>query len=74
MLATHVKALICSCPATKMADCWSNNTISALACQLMQAFEACVQAEADRLIFEDADPETGFLMHPDLKWVSIIEI
>ena len=33
-----------------------------------------MQAEADRLIFEDADPETGFLMHPDLKWVSIPEI
>ena len=33
-----------------------------------------MQAEAGRLIFEDADPETGFLMHPDLKWVSISEI
>ena len=30
-----------------------------------------LQAEVDRLIFEDADPETGFLLHPDLKWVSI---
>lgn len=30
-----------------------------------------MQAEVDRLIFEDADPETGFLLHPDLKWVSI---
>ena len=33
-----------------------------------------MQAEADRLIFEDADPETGFLLHPDLKWVSTPEI
>ena len=29
-----------------------------------------VQAEADRVIFEDDDPEIGFLLHPDLKWVS----
>ena len=31
-----------------------------------------IQAEADRLIFEDADPDTGFVLHPDLKWVSIV--
>lgn len=24
--------------------------------------------EADRMIFEDPDPETGFMLHPDLKW------
>ena len=40
-------------------------------CELLQI--VC-KAEADRLIFEDADPETGFLLHPDLKWVSIPEI
>ncbi|KAG1669567.1 hypothetical protein FOA52_006340 [Chlamydomonas sp. UWO 241] len=25
-------------------------------------------AEAERLVFEDPDPETGFMLHPDLKW------
>ncbi|KAK9824616.1 hypothetical protein WJX72_011745 [[Myrmecia] bisecta] len=25
-------------------------------------------AEAERLIFEDADAEVGFMLHPDLKW------
>ena len=24
--------------------------------------------EVDRLLFEDPDPETGFMLHPDLKW------
>lgn len=24
--------------------------------------------EADRMIFEDPDPTTGFMLHPDLKW------
>jgi hypothetical protein len=31
---------------------------------------AGLQAEADRLIFEDFDPVNGFMIHPDLKWVS----
>lgn len=26
------------------------------------------KAEAERLLFEDPDPETGFMLHPDLKW------
>ncbi|KAK9837321.1 hypothetical protein WJX81_006094 [Elliptochloris bilobata] len=26
------------------------------------------RAEVDRLIFEDPDEETGFMLHPDLKW------
>ena len=26
------------------------------------------KAESDRIIYEDADPETGFLLLPDLKW------
>eukprot|EP00884_Botryococcus_braunii_P020463 jgi/Botrbrau1/70/Bobra.0022s0062.1 len=26
------------------------------------------KAEAERLIFEDTDPETGFMLHPDMKW------
>jgi hypothetical protein len=26
------------------------------------------KAEAERLIFEDPDPELGFTLHPDLKW------
>lgn len=26
------------------------------------------KAEIDRLLFEDPDPEQGFMMHPDLKW------
>lgn len=34
---------------------------------------ACIdcmrQAEAERLIFEDADPHLGFVLHPDMKWV-----
>lgn len=24
--------------------------------------------EVDRLLFEDPDPEIGFMLHPDLKW------
>ena len=28
------------------------------------------QAEADRLIFEDAAPDVGFVLHPDMHWVS----
>lgn len=28
-----------------------------------------MQAEADRLIFEDPDAEVGFVLHPDMKWV-----
>jgi m7GpppX diphosphatase len=24
--------------------------------------------EVDRLIFDDSDPEQGFMLHPDLKW------
>ena len=27
------------------------------------------QAEVERLIFEDPAPDTGFMLHPDLKWV-----
>lgn len=27
------------------------------------------QAEVERLLFEDPDPDTGFMLHPDLKWV-----
>ncbi|KAJ1966467.1 hypothetical protein GGI12_000042 [Dipsacomyces acuminosporus] len=26
------------------------------------------QAEADRIVFEDSDPESGFIVLPDLKW------
>lgn len=26
------------------------------------------KAEAERLLFEDSDAETGFMLHPDLKW------
>ncbi len=26
------------------------------------------KAEVDRIIFEDANPETGFILVPDLKW------
>ena len=33
-----------------------------------------MQAEADRLIFEDADPQIGFLLHPDLKWVRLLSL
>lgn len=29
-----------------------------------------LQAETDRMLFEDSDPATGFMLHPDLKWVS----
>jgi m7GpppX diphosphatase len=24
--------------------------------------------EAERIVFEDSDPETGFILLPDLKW------
>ena len=30
--------------------------------------QCCAQAEVERLLFEDPDPETGFMLHPDLKW------
>jgi m7GpppX diphosphatase len=26
--------------------------------------------EVDRLFFDDPDPQNGFMMHPDMKWVS----
>lgn len=26
------------------------------------------QAEAERLLYEDVDPDTGFMLHPDMKW------
>ena len=26
------------------------------------------KSETERIVFEDADPETGFLMLPDMKW------
>ena len=29
---------------------------------------AAVQAEVDRLLFDDPDPDMGFMLHPDLKW------
>jgi hypothetical protein len=28
-----------------------------------------MQAEADRLIYEDPDEQLGFMLHPDMKWV-----
>ena len=28
-------------------------------------------AEADRMIFEDANPDTGFVLHPDMKWDGV---
>lgn len=30
------------------------------------------QAEVGRLLFEDPDPDTGFMLHPDLKWVRTL--
>jgi len=29
------------------------------------------KAETERLLFEDPDPDTGFMMHPDLKWDQV---
>lgn len=29
------------------------------------------QAEVERLLFEDPDPDTGFMLHPDLKWDQV---
>lgn len=26
------------------------------------------ETEADRIIYEDADPDTGFVLLPDMKW------
>lgn len=26
------------------------------------------KAEADRIVYEDPDPETGFVLLPDFKW------
>ena len=25
----------------------------------------------ERLLFEDPDPDTGFMLHPDLKWDQV---
>ena len=41
---------------------------------IKSALELHMQAEAERLIFEDPDPETGFLLHPDLKWVRMSSV
>jgi hypothetical protein len=30
------------------------------------------QEEIERLIFEDPDPDKGFMLHIDLKWVSVL--
>jgi hypothetical protein len=30
-----------------------------------------VQAEAERLVYEDPHPELGFMLHPDLKWDQV---
>jgi hypothetical protein len=30
------------------------------------------QAEVERLLFEDPDPDTGFMLHPDLKWDQVV--
>jgi m7GpppX diphosphatase len=27
-----------------------------------------VQAEVERLLFEDPDEQLGFMLHPDMKW------
>lgn len=29
-----------------------------------------LQKEAERIIFEDQDPRSGFILLPDLKWAS----
>lgn len=26
------------------------------------------KSESERMLFEDPDPEIGFVLHPDLKW------
>ena len=31
-----------------------------------------MQKEIERLIFEDPDPDKGFMLHIDLKWVSML--
>jgi hypothetical protein len=30
-----------------------------------------LQAEVERLLFEDPDPDMGFMLHPDLKWDQV---
>lgn len=30
-----------------------------------------MQAESERVLFRDADPENGFVLLPDQKWVGI---
>jgi m7GpppX diphosphatase len=31
----------------------------------------CCKAEVERLLFEDPDPDIGFMLHPDLKWDQV---
>ena len=31
-----------------------------------------MQKEMERLIFEDPDSDKGFMLHIDLKWVSVL--
>lgn len=47
------KPYIEALPAASIA--WVNNILAK-------------KKEAERLLFEDFDPETGFMLHPDLKW------
>lgn len=30
--------------------------------------DACSKTESERIIFEDPDPATGFILLPDFKW------
>jgi len=38
-------------------------------CMATQNAWPAPQAEADRLIYEDPDEQSGFMLHPDMKWV-----
>jgi m7GpppX diphosphatase len=51
-----VQPFIAAIPAARIA--WVHNMISK-------------EKEAERMIFEDLDPETGFILHPDLKYDGV---
>lgn len=34
----------------------------------MAVMPAMLEAEVERLLFEDEDPQRGFMLHPDVKW------
>ena len=45
--------------------------ISCIECSTQIWTYRALQAEVERLLFEDPDLDTGFMLHPDLKWDQV---